>query len=146
MLSLHDPARRAALESRIRALTPDSARQWGRMTPDQMLRHINQALDINLGRIPVKIMFLPMPRAWVRYFALNFQWPKGSPTAPEMLARERYDFAAEQARCLAAVAETAAKPLASEWGLHPAFGKLSGEHATTLGAKHLDYHLRQFGV
>ena len=37
MSTIHDPAYRAALQTRLRALKADSPRQWGSMTPSQML-------------------------------------------------------------------------------------------------------------
>ncbi len=33
-----------------------------------------------------------------------------------------------------------------DWPKHPLFGPLSGEEWGALSWKHLDYHLRQFGV
>ena len=35
---------------------------------------------------------------------------------------------------------------AAKWGAHPAFGRLSGVEWGRICWKHLDYHLRQFGV
>ena len=46
---LHDPAVRTSLEARLAALRPDSPHQWGSMTPDQMLWHVNQVLATSLG-------------------------------------------------------------------------------------------------
>ena len=146
MPSFHDPLDRASFESRVRALTPNAKRQWGTMSPDQMLWHINQALAMNLGRATGEMMRIPIPRALMKMVALYLPWPKGAPTAPAFKARRAYDFAAEQRQCLELIGATAAKPLDAEWGTHVAFGKLTGKQASRLSALHLDHHLRQFGA
>src|SRR5687767_9345269 len=100
MPELHDPIYRASIEQRIRSLSPSSPRQWGKMSVDQMLRHLNIALESALGRIPVKRLNVPLPGFLLKWMVLNMPWPKGSPTAPEFVAGERYDFESERARCL----------------------------------------------
>ena len=44
MSTIHDPAYRAALQKRLRALKADSPRQWGSMTPSQELRWLLKKL------------------------------------------------------------------------------------------------------
>ena len=41
---LHDPAIRDAIRARLQTLRPDAPRKFGKMTVDQMLWHVNQAL------------------------------------------------------------------------------------------------------
>lgn len=40
----------------------------------------------------------------------------------------------------------AEKTPSEDWAAHPAFGPLSGREWDVLSWKHLDHHLRQFGV
>lgn len=47
--SLHDPQARAAIEKRLRALSPHATRRWGSMTVDQMLWHCNEGMTAALG-------------------------------------------------------------------------------------------------
>jgi len=54
MASMFDDNVRAAFESRIRLLRPDSRRRWGRMNAKQMVCHISDHLRISLGDIPAK--------------------------------------------------------------------------------------------
>lgn len=145
---LHDDDARAAIRARVAALRPDMTPRWGRMSVDQMLWHVNYGLDGALGRAtakPVKLP-LPLPRAIVRALVLFAPWPKGAPTMPELIARERYDFDAERARCLALVDEVGRAPIDAPWPVHPAFGPMSGRAWSRLQAKHLDHHLTQFGA
>jgi hypothetical protein len=143
---LHDPTTRDAFRSRLEALQPNAPRQWGKMTVDQMLRHLNIALGATLGEGSFTPMKMPMPGPIFRFFALNIPWPKGAPTHPEFCVGDRYDFAAEKARCLTLLEEFAKKPVDSSWPDSPIFGRVSGRFNTRLQAKHVDHHLRQFGA
>ncbi|MBV9880540.1 MAG: DUF1569 domain-containing protein [Gemmatirosa sp.] len=148
MPTLHDPAHRAAIDARVRALRPDSARRWGRMSIDQMLWHVNEALELALGRtsaapVPAPV---PMPKAVLRTLVLALPWPKGVRTMPTLLARDPHDFVAEHGRCLALVDAMAARDVEGAWPSHPMLGAMQGRHWSALMAKHLCHHLTQFGV
>lgn len=47
---LHDQSVRSRIEGRLRALTPDRRPLWGKMSIDQMLWHLNEALAGALAR------------------------------------------------------------------------------------------------
>lgn len=144
---LHDPAVRESLKRRVMALRPDATRHWGKMTVDQMLWHLNSGIENSLGRLDVKPIRMPLPYPVVKFVVLNLPWRRGkTPTAREFEARERYDFAAEQARLLRLIDEVTAKPMDAAWPDSSFMGKMTGRHWSLLGAKHLDYHLTQFGV
>jgi hypothetical protein len=146
MSLLHDPTTREAIRSRLNGLQPDARRQWGKMTVDQMLRHLNIALGATLGQGDYTPMKMPMPGPLFRFFVVNMPWPKGAPTHPEFVCGERYDFSAEKARCLTLIDEFTKKPMDSAWPESPLFGRVTGKFNSRLQAKHLDHHLRQFGA
>jgi hypothetical protein len=89
---LHDPATRDAIRSRVQRLRADANRLWGKMTVDQMLWHVNQALEQPLGRIRFTRTIKFVPRSVVKFFVLNTKWPKGAPTTPEIFCRRRAPF------------------------------------------------------
>jgi hypothetical protein len=144
--TLHDPAHRASFEQRLGALSAASKGRWGTMSVDQMLWHCNKALATSMGEEPVARMRVPIPAAVLKFMVLNLPWVKGAPTSPDFVARTQYDFDAERARMRDLLARFAAKPVTSEWGEHPAFGRLSGADYSRLQAKHLNHHFTQFGV
>ena len=149
MNCLHDPACRASLVARIQTLRPDAERRWGKMRVDQMLWHVNEAMEQALGRVVVSRApnAPPVPSPVLRFAVLNLPWPKGrAPTGPELVARETYDFQAERARTLKLVDEMAARDVNGAWPTSAAFGKMSGMGWSRLEAKHLDHHLKQFGA
>lgn len=146
MALLHDSQVRSSLENRLKSLRSDATRKWGKMSVDQMLRHVNIAMDSALGRVRVERLRVPLPAFVLKFLVLNAPWPKGSPTAPEFVAGDRYDFEQEKGRCLALIAEVAARPLDADWPAHHSFGTVTGAEYSRLQAKHLDHHLRQFSA
>lgn len=146
MPTLHDAVHRTKLASRLKSLRPDTARQWGMMTIDQMLWHVNAALGMALGRVAVPRDKLPLPLPIMRFLVINLPWPKSAPTNPSLIATGSYDFERERETTLKLMAEIGQKELASEWGEHPLLGRMSGPQVSKLQAKHIDHHLRQFGV
>jgi hypothetical protein len=148
MKTFWDAAARNALCQRVDRLTPDSPPQWGTFNATQMLAHLNDAMRMATGELPVAskkraIRYPPLKQLIV--YALPF--PKGVPTAPELLARcEEATFADEQALFRQIAARLAAKPQSDAWPEHPAFGVLSYRAWGVLVLRHTDHHLRQFGV
>ena len=143
---LHEKQTRETLRSRLETLQPTAARQWGKMTPDQMLKHLNIALSVALGQTTVAPRKMPLPGPIFRFFAANFPFPKGAPTHPDFCVTERHNFDAEKTRCLTLVEEFARKPIDSQWPESPIFGRVTGTFNSRVQAKHLDHHLRQFGA
>lgn len=142
---LHDSAVRDAIRARLQALRPDAPRKFGRMTIDQMLWHVNQALRQALGQIPAKQVKMPLPKPVMKFIVLNLPWPTGSPTAPEFVAdMQRCEFETERANCLQLIDAFAAKNTDDTWPVAGTLGKMSGRDWSRLEAKHLDHHLKQF--
>lgn len=142
---LHDSDCRRSIESRLEALRPDAPRQWGNMTPDQMLWHVNQFLEFALGEGQHKPFKAPIPLPIFRFLLLRMPWPKSAPTHPDALATSEHDFAAERERCLALIDRFASRPLDAPWPNDALVGAVSGPYRSKLMAKHLDHHFRQFG-
>ena len=150
MKTLFDEASRRSLLARIDRVTPEAKAAWGKMNAEQMLCHIAEALKLGTGELTATPKNLPIrypPLKQLIIYLLPF--PKGAPTAPELkrttdaaagtLARSR----AEVARLLEDIAGRSGQ---KQWPDHPAFGKLSRRAWGVLGYRHLDHHLRQFGV
>ena len=146
MADLHDPVVRDELKRRIGSLRPDSARHWGRMTVDQMLWHVNIPLAECAGEYKTQPKPVPVPRRLLLWFTLNMPWPRGARTRPDLVATERHDFETERQRCLELIDRISAGNIDGQWPPSAGFGDMSGREWGRLHAKHLDHHLRQFGV
>lgn len=144
---LHDSGIGASLKKRVEALTPTMTPQWGKMSVDQMLHHVNLSLAESLGEHKAERSIKGIPRTWVRWMILNGPWGKGAPTRPDMYIPlgQRYDFAQERARTLAMIDRILAKPMESEWPESANF-PMTGRHWSQLHYRHVNHHLTQFGV
>lgn len=145
MPTIWDPATRHALVARIERLTADATPAWGSMNAPGMAAHLNDALRMAIGELPVKPRWMP-----IRYFPLKqlivyvLPMPKSAPTAPELLVRgSDADLARERAAFAGNLEKVAAAPTLVD---HPAFGRLTRTAWGALIWKHTDHHLRQFGV
>jgi len=92
---LHNPAVRDSIRARVQKLTPSATRAWGKMSVDQMLWHVNKAMQNALGDTTPAEKKPPIPLPMLRFLVLNLPWGKGAPTAPDLVAGERHDFEAE---------------------------------------------------
>ena len=148
MASIFDSKDRAALLGRIERLGPHAKRQWGQMSPAQMQVHIGDGLRIALGTKHCQPKRGPMSLAPVRWLVIHspIPWPKGAPTAPELKNPPTADWDADRAQLLADIKLVAARGESFDFTPHPAFGKLSGHSWGVLMWRHIDHHLRQFGV
>ena len=146
MATLHDDAYCTQIIDRIGRLRRDAPRRWGKMSADQMLWHVNGGLSMALGQMDIPPQKTPLPRPIMRLVTLRLPWPKGLPTMPMFIASGSYDFESERARCVQLIEQMSAKALDEDWPRHPLLGQLSGRDASRLQAKHLEHHLKQFGL
>lgn len=149
MLDLFDASSRQQLLDRLDRLAPDSPRQWGKMSPAQMLAHCANALEVAAGEQPRKQALIgrllsPFVR---KKFLGEAPFPRNSPTDPGFVISDSRELAAEKQRLQAVVDRfVALGPEHAAACTHSFFGRLSGEEWGRLMGKHLDHHLRQFGV
>jgi hypothetical protein len=149
MKSLFNPGDRDALARRLAELEPGAHRYWGKMEPAQMLAHFAIALGDVLGERPVKQAFLgklitPLIRG--RIFG-DKPFRRDAPTDPTYVVSNPQDFEVERSRLATLIDRVVQRGTVKTEGMvHPFFGRLSGEQWGTLIHKHLDHHLRQFGV
>jgi hypothetical protein len=147
MPTVWDPAVRDELLRRARTLTPQHTAKWGKFSAAGMLAHLNESTRMATGDLPVTSKAPPMLK-WppLRYLIIHhLPMPKSAPTAPELIARSA---SADLARELALFEQTFIRLDGQSHGLvpHPAFGALSHADWGVLIHKHVDHHLRQFGV
>ena len=146
MALLHDPLTRSALETRLRALRADVTPRWGKMSADQMVWHLNQALEAAMGQLQATPEKPPLPQFVMKFIVLKLPWPKNAPTNPAFRPTGPHDFEAERSRCLRLIESFASRSLNEKWQDHPFFGPMTGTELSQLQAKHLNHHLTQFGV
>ena len=138
---------------RISQLNANSQRQWGSMTVAQTLAHCISAMEMALGLLKPKRSPFPAgvigPLVTPLFLHLNRPFLPNSNTAPELLPppATECELERERMRLIASIDifasqgdEKRSRPE------HPFFGSLNLRQWAILMHKHLDHHLRQFGV
>ncbi len=148
MRTVFNLADRLDLSRRLDGLVPDASARWGRMDGPQMLAHLSDGVKMALGELrittkgPRALRIPPIRHAVIHWLP----FPKGAPTAPELLTRRATDWQAECAELKHLLERLGAMEGAREWPEHPAFGRLNSRDWGTLVHRHVDHHLRQFGA
>jgi hypothetical protein len=148
MKSLFDNASRDEIIRRVSLLRADSLPKWGKMNVAQMLAHCIDAQKITFGEkgdVKMPVGFLTTALGHWLLIKMPMPVPKNMPSHP--LYFEYLPAKFEQDRdLLIDYVRRFAKGRSQTWGIHPAFGRITPEECAALQYKHLDHHLRQFGV
>ena len=149
MRNLYSPFDAEAIKERIARLMPDSQPQWGKMNVAQAMAHCARSMEWAVGdRIPPK-MLLPslLGRAIKgKVFGDDAPFRRNTPTATDLIVADQRELDFERARLIVLIDRFVAGPAACTTHPHSFFGKLKPEEWAILTYKHLDHHLRQFGV
>lgn len=134
---------------RINHLTPESKAMWGKMTVSQMLAHIQEPMKLLLGERELKRGLIGFLFGGIAKKQLLSGKPfkQNLPTDKTFIVRDNRNFEEEKEKVihlLHAIQQRGAGAVTT--GAHPFFGKMSPGEWDSLGVKHLDHHLRQFGV
>ena len=130
---------------RIDSVRAEMKPLWGKMSSARMLRHLAQSMFMATGELAVKPKKLPL-----RYFPLKqlaiyvLPFAKGLPTAPELLEGDGESVDAARSDLHKGIESVLARKDALV--VHPAFGKMTTRAWGVLAWRHMDHHLRQFGV
>lgn len=148
MPTMKDAADRATILSRIDRLSADATPQWGRMSAPQMMAHITDACRMAMGELAVTPKNIPFLRMFpFKQLVLHvLPFPKNAPTAPEIVSRTPTSFDAERMDAKAAIERVATFREQADYAVHPVFGQLTPAEWGVLSYRHIDHHLRQFGV
>lgn len=149
MESLFDPQGNQKMISRIERLTPITLSQWGKMTVSQMMAHCQQPIKVPLGLLQLKPNWLSFffGKSVKKQMMNQKSFRKDLPTVKEFRIAGEPDFEKTKQELIALVERFAKEGHASiKVTKHPFFGEMTLEEWDVLQWKHLDHHLRQFGV
>jgi hypothetical protein len=146
--TMWDSAVRAGFAERVKKLGADSKGAWGKMSATGMLAHLNDSYRMCTGQLAVKPKNLALRYTPIKQLIIYvLPFPKGAPTAPELIARCDGAVLEDEKQAFAAMFATlaAVKP-GDPLQPHPAFGPLTHKDYGALMAKHTEHHFRQFGL
>jgi hypothetical protein len=148
--SIWDAATTLSLHSRLEALTPSTPALWGTMNVAQMLAHCCFPYEQIFGDREIRPPFVV--RLLMRLFVKNMltnetPYRRNSPTAPQARIADARDFERERERLKAYITRVEQMGAAAfEQKEQVSLGRLTTSQWNNLLYKHLDHHLRQFGV
>ena len=135
---------------RIDQLNPKRTAIWGKMTVGQMLSHCTvpyeQILGLNTQQPPF-LMRIILNLFLKKSMVNEVPYKQNLPTAPSFIRTEQYDVEKEKERLkgfIRSIQELGAEKLAATPSL--SLGNLTSTEWNNLLYKHIDHHLKQFGV
>jgi hypothetical protein len=146
MKSIFNESDFSHLMERIEKLSEHSKPEWGKMNVSQMLHHLNCSTAAPLGRYQTK----GKPNFLLKLFkSVSYNdrpFGKGVPTPSDFKVTGAYDFHEEKESFLNHIKELTDLGHNGKFLPHVAFGELTGEQWGKHTFKHIDHHLKQFGI
>lgn len=139
------------LQDRIGRLQASQTPLWGKMDAARMLAHCNVTYEMvyepEKHRKPGALMRFIL-KAMVKPKVVGEQgYKQNGPTAPQFIISDQRTFETEQARLCQYIARVQQEGAAAFEGREShSFGKLSATEWNNMFYKHLDHHLKQFGL
>lgn len=152
MKTLAHPATKIEILRRLEQVCPDSQRQWGKMTPHQMICHLGDSFRMVMGAKAVRPRGTALQQVIMKWGALYVPrpQPKGLRTLPEVDqdigGTKPVDFKLDLNALVLLLHDFTERPRCAKRPLHPIFGRLTEREWMRWGYLHMDHHLRQFGV
>ena len=145
--NLVNDAVKQEIVERISKLTASTQHQWGKMDVAQMLAHVQIPIGVAFGTNTVKgnwLMKLILP-LFKKALYDDKPWKQGLPTDKTfIMTGQSKDFEEENNQLLDKINRFSESNMINE--KHPVFGKLTKEQWSKATWKHIDHHLKQFGV
>lgn len=147
MKSIFDESTLHEVEERFSKLRPDSEPLWGKMSVGQMLWHCQVFVKDAIKNKKYTKKGNPLLRWFFKKSMYSDKlWRKNLPTTPIAKAKEDKEFEVEYNRLQELIKQLYILKDREKWNPHPFFGDFTPEQWGKLEYKHLDHHLRQFGV
>lgn len=147
MKSLFTPETFSEIQNRIDQLSQNSPKQWGKMSVAQMMHHCQGPLNIMLEKNDYSLKPNLLAKLFFKKMLYNdTPFRKNLPTAKFLKENEPRDFNTEKEQLKSLLNAFESQSNRSEWKAHPGFGYFTKQQWGQMQYKHLDHHLRQFGV
>ncbi len=148
MGNILNPEDRKLIYCRIAKLTPESQAMWGKMNVNQMLRHLSDAIRMQLGELDVKDAGNFFTHTLLKWATIaGAPPPKNATTFPEinevLNSVNPQDFTKEKET----LNELFQKCIElNKHFYHPLFGTVSPNQLGKINYTHMNHHLKQFSV
>lgn len=152
MKTLANASEKAEILRRLKTISPDSKRRWGRMSSHQMICHLSDSFLGVTGQRHISPATSFLQRTLIKLIALYLpvKWPQGVPTRPEVDQEvggtPPSTFAADITQLEMLVELITTRKGCFDGQRHPVFGPMSDADWMRWAYLHMDHHLRQFGA
>ncbi len=148
MKSIYDTKTNNELLVRITNLNSLTIPKWGKMSVAQMLKHVtipyNDIMEGKQKKSKFSFIFRFLMKG---VLTGDTPYKKNSPTAKRFIIKEEPDFELVKADLVEKMIKVHNMGKVSfEGRVHPLIGKLTANEWSNMLYKHLDHHLKQFGV
>lgn len=139
------------LKQRLEAISADARPKWGKLTPAGLMAHLDFAIAVSLGEVPVTDTSNLFMRTVGKFLAFHVitHWPGGVLKAPDEWTPEpKETLEAERAKAIGTMKRfiDAADAEPTRKTISPLLGPLTLQYWRRVHALHLIHHFRQFGV
>jgi Protein of unknown function (DUF1569) len=149
MKSLFNASDNTEIIKRINKLNSKSGSEWGKMNVSQMLAHAQVPLQVAFGEVILKrgILGILFGKIAKKKLTGDQNFKKSMPTDKSFVVSDSRNFEEEKDKLIKLVQRFVNEGTAAiTKDPHPFFGEMTTEEWDKLQWKHLDHHLRQFGV
>jgi len=133
---------------RVKRLKADENAEWGQMTPYQMVKHCILSEQMYLGDTKYNRLFIGrLFGAWALKSVVKDKSPmkKNQPTHPTFKIKGDGNLDEQKNIWINLIKRYNQKVSFAEF-VHPFFGKMTKDQIGIYVYKHIDHHLRQFGI
>lgn len=149
MKSLFDEPTHQEVLERLNKIASETQPTWGKMNAGQMMRHCQLPFEVALGKTA-----LAKPNFLMKLLMKSFKkgmyndklWRQNQPTPKQFRVEDERDFTKEKSTLTALIDDFHKTKDQKERAPHPGFGYFTYDQWGQMQYKHLDHHLRQFGV
>jgi len=138
------------LTNRIAKIESNSQRNWGKMTPFQMVKHCVLSEEMYLGMTKYKRLFIGRIFGKLALRSMvkdETPMKKNEPTHPSFKIKSNGDLEQEKEKWINLLYKyNNLDDVTFSSFIHPFFGKMDKGQIGIAVYKHTDHHLRQFGV
>jgi hypothetical protein len=149
MKSIYDPIVLSELTQRLQRLEANTKALWGKMNAAQMCLHCYKTFEVANGSIKEARLFIGriLGPLFKSSFYNDKPWPKSTHTSPNYIISNQPEFEIEKTKLLEIMRNfSVAGEAACTKHPNPFYGKISPEQYGKGMYKHLDHHLKQFGL
>lgn len=145
---------KSELFNSLNEITPETKRNWGKMSPQHMVEHLADFFNVSAGKLKFELVTPGEQLPKYRDFLLSEkQFRENTQAPPSIVSTEPGPLRKESIAAAIEHLKESVNDFFEYYGgedveatVHPVFGPLNFDEWVKLHFKHVTHHLRQFGL